>query len=59
MLYAMNLYSVGLQNGKNPEYQSWVDCISKNMPQELKSELTMRLIDEVVAFTSEQHMKLS
>lgn len=59
ILYAMNIYSTGLQDGKNSEYQSWVDCILKNIPHELRSELTMTLIDEVIAFTSEQHMKLS
>lgn len=56
---AMSLYSMKLQEGKHLEYQSLIDCVLKNMPQELRSEVTMELIDDVFGFVSDQHMELS
>ncbi|MDE1765410.1 MAG: hypothetical protein KGI27_03930 [Thaumarchaeota archaeon] len=57
--HAMILYSYAIKNGKNMEQKSIIDFIVKNMPQELKTALTMELIDDVIQFTANSHMELS
>lgn len=56
---AINVYFMKLQDGKSSEYQSLIDCILKNMPDELRPEITIDMIDEVIRFISDQHMELS
>ena len=56
---AISVYSTKMQEGKIPEHQSVIDFISKNIPKEYKSELTMDLIDDVFSFVSNNHMELS
>ena len=56
---AISAYSLKMQEGKIPEHQSVIDFISKNMPKEYKSELSMELIDDVFSFVSNNHMELS
>jgi len=56
---AIILYSMRIQNGKIPEHQSVIDFILKNISPELKSELSMELIEDVFTFISEQHMEIS
>jgi hypothetical protein len=56
---AISIYSSKMQEGKTSEYQSVIDFISKNMPKEFNSELTMELIDGVFSFVSNHHMELS
>ncbi|HXX06392.1 MAG TPA: hypothetical protein VEJ68_06195 [Candidatus Bathyarchaeia archaeon] len=53
---AISSYSAKLQEGNIPEHQSVIDFISKNMPKEYKSELSMELIDDVFSFVSDNHM---
>lgn len=56
---AISVYSYRLQQEEIPEHQSVIDFISKNIPEEYKSELSMELIDDIFSFVSEHHMELS
>jgi hypothetical protein len=56
---AISSYSVKLQEGNIPEHQSVIDFISKNIPKEYKSELSMELIDGIFSFVSNNHVELS
>ena len=56
---AISIYSARMQEEKTSEYQSVIDFISKNIPKEYKSELSMELIDDVFSFVSNNHMELS
>jgi urease gamma subunit len=56
---AISVYSARMQEGKTSEYQSVIDFISKNIPKEYKSELSIELIDDVFSFVSNNHMELS
>ena len=56
---AISAYSLKMQEGKISEHQSVIDFISKNIPKEYKSELSMELIDDVFSFVSNNHMELS
>ncbi|MGI0072530.1 MAG: hypothetical protein ACREA3_01810 [Nitrosotalea sp.] len=56
---AISVYSALMQEGKTSEYQSVIDFISKNIPKEYKSELSIELIDDVFSFVSNNHMELS
>jgi hypothetical protein len=52
-------YSVRMQEGKIPEHQSVIDFITKNLPQEYKSEFSIELIDDIFSFISGHRMELS
>ena len=56
---AISVYSSRMQEGKIPERQSVIDFISKNIPEEYKSELSMELIDDVFSFISGWSMEIS
>jgi len=56
---AITLYSSKMQDEKAQEYQSVIDFILKNTPEEFRTDLSIELIDDVFAFISEQHMKVS
>ncbi|MDE1762707.1 MAG: hypothetical protein KGH88_00475 [Thaumarchaeota archaeon] len=56
---AMILYSYAMKNGESMEQKSIIDVIIKNIPQELKTALSMELIDDVLQFTTNSHMELS
>ena len=56
---AITLYSLGMQDEKISEYQSVIDFVLKNMPEEFRTDLSMELIDDVFTFISEQHLKVS
>jgi urease gamma subunit len=56
---AISVYSARMQEGKIPEHRSVIDFISKNIPEEYRSELSMELIDDVFSFVSDHHMELS
>ncbi len=56
---AISVYSYRIQQGSIPPHQSVIDFISKNIPHEFKSELSMELIDDIFSFVSEHHMELS
>lgn len=56
---AISAYSAKMQERKIPEHQSVIDFISKNIPKEYKSILSIELIDDVFSFVSNNHMELS
>ncbi|HKU32491.1 MAG TPA: hypothetical protein VJR22_01430 [Candidatus Nitrosotalea sp.] len=56
---AITLYSLRMQDEKISEYQSVIDFVLKNMPEEFRTDLSMELIDDVFTFISEQHLKVS
>jgi hypothetical protein len=56
---AISAYSIKMQEGNIPEHQSVIDFISKNIPKEYKSELSMELIDDVFLFVSDNRVELS
>jgi len=56
---AILTYSVRMQENNISGHQSVIDFISKNIPKEYKSELSMELIDDVFSFVSDNHMELS
>lgn len=56
---AISTYSYKLQQDDIPPQQSAIDFISKNIPHEFKSELSMELVDDIFSFVSEHHMELS
>lgn len=56
---AISAYSAKMQKGDIPEHQSVIDFISKNIPKEYRSELSMELIDDVFSFVSSNYMELS
>ncbi len=56
---ALVVYSISTENGKTPESQSMIDFILKSMPEDIKSEATIQLIDEVFEYVSQSHLQLS
>lgn len=44
---AITLYSEKMEEGKMPQNQSIVDFVLKSIPDDLKSEVLMELIDDV------------
>lgn len=53
---AISTYSIYTQRGSLPDNQSLVDFILKAVPNELKAEISMDLIDEVFDFVSKAHI---
>jgi hypothetical protein len=52
---AISTYSIYTQRGSLPDNQSLVDFILKAVPDELKPEISMDLIDEVFDYVSKAH----
>lgn len=50
--HLISLYSERLRDGKITQNQSVIDFILKNIPESLKSEISMELIDDVYLFIS-------
>lgn len=44
---AITLYSKKIEEGNTPQNQSMVDFVLKSIPDDLKSEMSMELIDDV------------
>lgn len=53
---AISTYSIYTQSGSLPDNQSLIDFILKAAPDELKSEISMDLIDEVFDYVSKAHI---
>lgn len=53
---AISTYSIYTQGGSLPDNQSLVDFILKAVPNELKPEISMDLIDEVFDYVSKAHI---
>ncbi len=45
---AITLYAERMEAGKIPPNQSVLDFILKSIPEDLKSEITMELIDDIL-----------
>ncbi len=56
---AIAAYSLYSEKGSKLESNSMIDFILKVVPEELKSEISMDLIDEVFEYVSKAHLELS
>lgn len=54
---AITTYSLNLENRTLPENTSLIDFILKSIPDEMKSEITIELIDEVFDYVSKTSSK--
>ena len=54
---AITTYSLNLENSALPENTSLIDFILKSIPNEMKSEITIELIDEVFDYVSKTSSK--
>ena len=52
-------FSIYNEKKQIPDNQSMIDFILKAMPEDLKSEVTIEMIDEVFVQVSNAHLKLS
>jgi len=52
---AVAVYSVKQEEGQLPENVTLFEFILKSMPEELKPELSMEIIDEVFEYVSTAH----
>jgi hypothetical protein len=53
---AISAYSLYTEKGSLPDNQSIIDFILKAVPDELKTEISMDLIDEVFDYISKAHI---
>ena len=56
---AITFYSIQMEEGNIPPGQSIIDFVLKTVPDQYKSKLNMDLIDDVMAFISNNNMELS
>jgi len=56
---AIAVYSIYSEKGSKLESNSMIDFILKAVPEELKSEISTDLIDEVFEYVSKAHLELS
>lgn len=57
---AISVYSIYTKNPEMlPKNMSLIDFVLKSMPEELKKEISMDLIDEVFEFVSKTQSQLS
>ncbi len=56
---AIAVYSIAAENKSLPENQSLIDFILKAIPPELKSDISMNLIDDIFEYVSKTHLELS
>lgn len=52
---AIAVYSLYQERGELPENISMIDFIIKSTPEEIKSEITIELIDEIFEYVSGAH----
>ena len=57
--HLVSLYSEKMEEGEISNGQSVIDFITKNIPQEFKSELSIEIIDDVFNFIASRPMELS
>lgn len=53
---AIAAYSIYTQNGSLPENQTLFDFILKGIPDEMKKEISMELIDEIFDYVSKSRL---
>ena len=56
---AIAVYSIAEKKGTLPKNQSLFDFILKVIPEEIKPEISAKLIDEVFVYVSKSHLELS
>lgn len=56
---AIAVYSIHNERGNIPQNSSMIDFILKSIPKDLKSEVSIELIDDVFEFVSGTHLELS
>lgn len=56
---AIAVYSIHTEQGKIPQNQSMIDFILKSVPEDLKSVISIQLIDEVFEYVSGTHLQPS
>jgi hypothetical protein len=56
---AIAVYAISAEKGSIPKNQSMIDFIMKVVPEEVKSEISIGLIDNVFEYVSNQHLELS
>ena len=56
---AIAVYSIHNEQGKIPQNQSMIDFILKSVPEDLKSAVSIQLIDEIFEYVSGNHLQPS
>ena len=56
---AIAVYSISVEKGSLPKNQSLIDFVLKAIPPELKSDISMNLIDDIFEYVSKTHLELS
>ena len=56
---AIAVYSIHNEQGKITQNQSMIDFILKSVPEDLKSTISIQLIDEVFEYVSGAHLQPS
>jgi len=56
---AIAVYAISAEKGSIPKNQSMIDFIMKVVPEDVKSEISIGLIDNVFEYVSNQHLELS
>ena len=56
---AIAVYSINNEQGKIPQNQSMIDFILKSVPEDLKSTISIQLIDEIFEYVSGNHLQPS
>ena len=55
----ISAYSIYVENGALPQNQSLIDFILKGVPDEIKPEISIELVDEIFEYVSKAHLELS
>ena len=56
---AIAVYSIAAEKDTLPKNQSMIDFIMKVVPEDVKSEISIDLIDSVFEYVSNRHLELS
>ena len=56
---AIAIYSEAMKDGSTPPGKSVIDFVLKSIPDDMKSELSIELVDDVFSYITNSHMQLS
>ena len=56
---AMAFYSEAIKDGSTPPAKSVIDFVLKSIPDDMKSELSIELVDDVFSYITNSRMQLS
>ncbi len=56
---AIAVYSIAIERDSLPKNQSLIDFILKAVPKDMKTEISIDLIDEIFEYISNSHLELS